>query len=686
MKMQRTVSCVGVFLLAGTAFGAGAQVAQIQPGQPGVAMTQDAFGNLAPEQFVNQPGVLELTGQMIVRPRQDLYGDEQARFTDGGLGGAFAARGAAGDPLSNARARLLPTAVEHTSDVDEYLVSVPAGMNENTFSSLLMATGDYEYVEPNWMHYPAFVPNDPQIGQQYHHNNMDNFAAWDISTGAGITIAICDTGIDLDHPDFESRLVSGYNADVNQTQASGGDVDDNTAGFAHGSFCAGMAAAAGNNGFGTAGVAYDANLMPIKVSNRGDGTASSTDLTRGARWAVDNGARVINVSYSGVASSTFQTTGLYVENRGGLYLQSAGNDGAASLNGFDHENVIVVGATTSSNNRAGFSNTGIGLDIMAPGSNVRAAYRGGGTLISSGTSFSSPAAAGTIALMLSSNPNLQPSQVRQILYDTAVDLGQNGEDSQFGSGLVDSFAAVAQASGSPTPPVVLVDPQSVTVCQDEPVQASIVAGGPDLEYQWVQVVGFVEQDVSGQTTDTLTILAAQPSDSGIYFCRVTNDSGSVLSGGMQLTVDPAPNFTSPPSSVTIVEGEPFTLTANVSGADQILWLRNGSVVFGQTGPTYTIASASLADAGTYVARATNSCGTTTSSEAVVTVNQDTPDCGPADVNGDGNINDSDFFAWVTVFTASPRTPQDTLDCDVNQDGNCTDSDFFAWVTAFIDGC
>ena len=423
------------------------------------AIVTDAAGNVAPERYVEIPGSMEFSGSMIVRPKQALFGNEAARFAGGGL---VAGRGVDIQAMSDARTRLMPTVIEHFADVDEYVVAVPAGMNENTFAEQLLATGDYEYAEPNWTVYTANVPNDPQYNLQWHHDNVNSEGAWAIETGSSdIIIAIVDTGSDIEHPDLDDLLVPGFNAVDNLTELNGGIVDDTQTSFGHGTFCAGMATAEGNNGFGTAGIAWGASLMPIKVTIGNNRTASSADLNQGARWAADNGARIVNVSFSGVASSSVQTTGAYVEDRGGVYFRSAGNDGQASLN-FEHPNVVVVGATNINDNRASFSNWGPGLDSTGPGDSVRCASRGGGSRVSSGTSFSTPLVAGVAALMLSKNPSLSPAQVRDILFSTTIDIGATGDDDIFGSGLVNAAAAVATA-GAPPLDVAILSPAATVV-------------------------------------------------------------------------------------------------------------------------------------------------------------------------------------------------------------------------------
>ena len=650
---------------------AGSAMAQSQPGMT----VRDALGNEAPVRYVEIPGSMEFTGMMVVQIRQDLYGNEPVRSLGGGLAAA-GQRSIA--PMSEARQRLLAHAVEHFADVDQYVVRVPEGMNENTYSAQLMATGDYEYAEPDWRCYLAIEPNDPLFGNQYHHDRMNNELAWAIETGdPAVILAIVDSGIDIDHPDLDDRLVPGFNAVTNTAEVSGGLVDDTQTSFGHGTFCAGMAGAEGNNGFGTTGVAWNISLMPIKVTSGNNNFASSSDLDQGARWAADNGARVVNVSFSGVQSASAQTTGAYVEARGGVYFRSAGNDGQASLN-FEHPAVVVVGATTSSNARANFSNTGPGLDLMAPGASVRCAARGGGTLTSSGTSFSSPAAAGVAALMFSANPLLSPQQVKDILYQTAVDLGAPGEDNSFGRGLVDAAAAVAAAAGTevPDPAVITGQPVSTTVCQGETAVLTVTATGTDLEYQWLDV--FLNP-IPGETSSSFTITNAQPSDAGFFFVEVSNSLGSVLSNTAQIAVNPDPAITQQPVSQTVNEGDPVSFSVTATAADSFQWRFNGSNIGGATSATLNIASASLGDAGAYTVRVTNTCGTVTSTAAQLTVNEAPSDC-LADVNGDGVVSPSDFSAWVAAFNAGAP------EADQNGDGAVTPADFSAWVNNFNAGC
>ncbi len=398
--------------------------------------------------FVETPGVVEFTGQMIVRPRQDLYAATNPRPDASParswvpVAGQKAAASEAADP---ARARILDQVIEHFGEVDEYIVQVPAGYNENTYALLLMATGDYEYVTPNWMCYTTdTVPNDPNFGDSWQHTNVESARAWDIFTGdSEMIIAIVDTGADLDHPDLAPRWISGFNSQQDLAQVSGGNVQDERG---HGTFVAGCAAATGNNGTQVVGMGWNFSVMPIRATPPGNGgSASSADLDQGARWAADNGATIVNTSFSGVDGSNVQTTGAYCKARGCLSFRSAGNDDR-NLSGFDHADVVVVGASTPSDNKASFSAFGRGVDLTAPGDSVRSTQNGGGQGTGSGTSFSAPIAAGVAAMIAASNPTLDINDVEQILFDTCDDIGVPGEDDTFGHGRVNLFLAMVAAA------------------------------------------------------------------------------------------------------------------------------------------------------------------------------------------------------------------------------------------------
>ena len=437
-----------------------------------VAMSGQAYGADGTDlqiQFVERPGVMEFTGQMIVRPNQVLYGATNPRPDASPerpwRPGDVDQNALAAEFVDQARARIAPQVIEHFGEVDEYIVLVPEGMDENTYAQQLMATGDYQYVTPNWLCFKTdTVPNDPDFGSSWQHGVVESAKAWDLYTGdASIIVAVVDSGADLDHPDLAARWVTGFNAQQDLTQTAGGVIQDENG---HGTFVAGCAAATGNNGFQVVGMGWNFSVMPIRVTAAGTGgSAFSADLDQGARWAADNGASVINVSFSGVDGANVQTTGAYAKARDALYFRSAGND-SRNLSGFDHADVIVVGASTISDNRASFSAFGRAVDLTAPGADVRSTRNGGTQGTGSGTSFSAPIAAGVAGMIMGSNPSLSVQDVEDILFSTCDDIGAPGEDDEFGFGRVNLFRAVSEA----------MNPVDISISPLAALPAELVAG------------------------------------------------------------------------------------------------------------------------------------------------------------------------------------------------------------------
>ncbi|NQU47957.1 MAG: S8 family serine peptidase [Planctomycetes bacterium] len=379
-----------------------------------------AFLAQEPEaRFVNQPGHLELSGRMIARPVQD---NPEAREA--------------------ARAEVQDWVFHEYPEVDELILTVPAGMDENSFAAQLMASGEWEYVHPDWICYPINTPNDTYFGNQWHHATMQSEAAWDVSTAGGSYIAAwTDTGVDTDHPDLMNQLLPGYNAVDRLTEAQGGDIEDING---HGTLTGGCIGATGNNGQGVAGCVWDIQLLPVRVSNFSSGGAYYSDLEEGARWAAENGASTISASYSGVNNASIQTTGAYCRSLGALYFYAADNSNQ-NHSSFDWPDVIVVGATDSNDNKASFSSYGVAVDLTGPGVDVWTTAMGGGYGGASGTSLSTPLANGVASLLWSANPYLDSYEVEARLYASCDDIGAAGEDNIFGHGRLNMENAVNSA-------------------------------------------------------------------------------------------------------------------------------------------------------------------------------------------------------------------------------------------------
>lgn len=385
--------------------------------------------------YVEEPGTLEFTGEMIVRP---LPLEQALDRTLDDLAEARELRQAARDRVAALTVRYYP-------ETDEYIIRVPKGSSENQLGKALLDTGAYEYVHPNWRCFIQATPNDPRYPDQWHHGVMQNPRAWDVTTGASgnVTVAIVDTGVQLTHPDLVNNLVPGYNAISGLAQVDGGVVNDQQG---HGTHCAGCAAAEGNNGTGVAGVGWNLKIMPVRVTPPGTSGSTSLDaILRGARWAADNGAKLVSSSWSGISEPAINTTGSYLRSRGALYFYASGNN-SANLSSFDWANVIVVGSTNNTDDRASTSAFGTAVDIHAPGVNILSTYLNSSYVAFSGTSMATPVAAGAAGLIWSALPTLTNLQVEDLLFRGARDLGDAGNDSTYGWGRVNPSASVALGS------------------------------------------------------------------------------------------------------------------------------------------------------------------------------------------------------------------------------------------------
>ena len=235
-------------------------------------------------------------------------------------------------------------------------------------------------------------------------------------SGEGVIVAVLDTGVDLDHPEFAGRLVPGYDF------VDGDNFPDDLHG--HGTHVAGTIAAA-NDGLGMTGVAYNSQIMPIRVLDA-NGSGWDSDIAAGIYWAVDNGAHVINLSLGGSNPSTRYLDALqYAHENDVLVVMASGNDGFSSPGYpayYANQFGLAVGAVDSSGSVANFSNrAGSGpIDyVTAPGVGVTSSMIGGGYATWSGTSMATPQVAGIAALLLSYDMNLSPTNLEQLIAGTA---------------------------------------------------------------------------------------------------------------------------------------------------------------------------------------------------------------------------------------------------------------------------
>ena len=304
---------------------------------------------------------------------------------------------------------------------------------------------DVEYIEPNYVYSVFKTPDDPKYSKQWNLRSINVEQAWDETTGEGVTVAVIDTGVSQ-VPDLkQTEFVEGYDF-VNDRSNAG---DDN----GHGTHVAGTIAQSTNNGYGVAGVAYQAQIMPLKVlAKAGGGTIA--DIAEAIKFAADNGADVINMSLGGGgASQAMQEAIDYAYNKGVVIIAAAGNANQNSSSyPARYPHVISVSAIDSSGNKAPYSNYGAGVDISAPGgseagkilqetidpSNGKPVFAG-----FQGTSMAAPHVAGVAALIKSVGIE-EPDAIASILKESARKVGEDPLN-HFGAGHLDAAAAVKLA-------------------------------------------------------------------------------------------------------------------------------------------------------------------------------------------------------------------------------------------------
>jgi subtilisin family serine protease len=376
--------------------------------------------------LVERPGVMEFTGRLIVRPSPGLAAHDRAR----------AVRLLARFPM------------RHDPRTDEFVIEVGGagplqpGIAEAAVAEELLASGLFRYAEPDWLVFPCGEPDDPRYAEQWHHVTVGSAAAWALHRGDAddeIIVGICDTGI-VPHEDLPFR-VPGYNAVRDLAEIDGGDVTDI---HGHGTHVAGCAAAAGDNGVGTVGMGWRFRVLPVRVSEAANGGASMSNLLAGARWAAENGAKVVSVSYSGIGNAAIESTGAYLRSLDASLLWAAGNSGVDHA-GWDFEHVIVVGASDPSDGPAGFSGYGRGVDLFAPGVAILAPTRFGGYAAWSGTSMATPVVNGALALVRSANPALSAAHAEHVLFHSCEPWGGMANSERYGWGRLDLALAVERA-------------------------------------------------------------------------------------------------------------------------------------------------------------------------------------------------------------------------------------------------
>ncbi|NPV60241.1 MAG: S8 family serine peptidase [Actinobacteria bacterium] len=329
------------------------------------------------------------------------------------------------------------------------------------------------WAEPDLPFHAAEEPNDPDYPLQWNLQKINMPAAWDISGGGlpSVVVAVVDSGVAYRDsgsfkraPDFTATaFVPGYDFVAND------EFPDDE--YGHGTHVAAIIASSYDNAFRAAGMAYSCSIMPVRVLD-GTGSGTASTVASGIYYAVDNGARVINLSLAAPRHSKAVGDAVrYAYENGAICVAAAGNEGSdpGYPGGMDcpadeGNYVVAVGATDYRDLRAHYSNYGEGLDLVAPGGDLtrddngdgygdgvpQESYRTAGNPQSGfalswgeGTSMAAPQVSAAAALLLSLDPKLTPSETSDILTSSAKDLGASGWDIYHGYGLLDVGAALS---------------------------------------------------------------------------------------------------------------------------------------------------------------------------------------------------------------------------------------------------
>ncbi|HEX5682665.1 MAG TPA: S8 family serine peptidase [Ideonella sp.] len=467
-----------------------------------------------------------------------------------------------------------------------------SGIGSQALAAKLAADPDVEWAAVDGRRHALVAPNDPlypnglvgttpAAGQWYLRatsggvkSSIHVEPAWNLATGSGVTVAVLDTGI-TSHADLNSKVVQGYDfvgyAVDSVATANDGDLDDadphdpgdwitaaedqsgefedcgESDSSWHGTQVAGIVGAVTNNGVGMAGIARDAQVLPVRVLGKCGGYDS--DIVAGMYWAAglsgdgslpvnSNPAKVLNLSLGSQdeCNAAYQAAMADLTAAGVVVVAAAGNDGLAVGTPANCPGMVAVAGLRHIGSKVGFSNLGPEITVGAPGGNcvnevgtclypllttvntgtkgpVAASYSDGDNHLTLGTSFSSPIVAGTVALMLQANPALTPAQVTSALKTSAraypttggdsgstactapTDTPQDSEcyctTSTCGAGMTDANGAVTRAKTGPFPAVTasrLTTVAGGSVALNS-AGSSVLAGRSIASYQWTITTG-----------------------------------------------------------------------------------------------------------------------------------------------------------------------------------------------------
>lgn len=488
------------------------------------------------------------------------------------------------------------------------------------------------YAEIDEIAQPLLDPTDPDyLTQQWHYRRAATEvgganlpAAWGSATGTGVLVAVLDTGY-RPHADLAANVLPGYDfiediATANDGDGRDGDAQDpgdwNTTATStckignsswHGTHVAGIVAALHNNGIGGVGVAFHANILPVRVLGVCGGYTS--DIAAGMRWAAGlsvpgvptnttHVAKILNMSMgsSGTCSQTYQDAVNQVRAAGSVVVVATGNDGAASIDQpANCTGVIAVTAHTRLGDKANYANIGAGTTLSAPGGGYGTSVSGNGDTVYStyntgtttpvadsyaglrGTSLAAPHVAGVAALLAQLQPTITPDTLQSVLVNSTRPHPAGtfcASRSDCGTGLLDAAQAVARLTSLPITSAT-VSPSGIRPTGSTITLTGSGGGSASFTYQWTQLAG-PTVSLSSATSTTASFVAPATGASFVFSFRATDATGMFSESRVDLSTDTAPVLNSiAPQSVVRGGNVSFTATATDVENDTVVFVANG---------------------------------------------------------------------------------------------------------------
>jgi type VII secretion-associated serine protease mycosin len=291
--------------------------------------------------------------------------------------------------------------------------------------------------------FAARVARDAVRDDQWQLKALRASDAWRISTGRGVTVAVVDSGVAANHPDLIGQVLPG----LDLVSPTGNGQQD---AVGHGTTVAALIAGRGDDQRGVVGLAPDAKILPVRVLDEKNQYSDARTVAEGVRWAVDHGAKVINLSLGGSVGSEALAEAIdYAFQRDVVVIACVGNVVSGQVNEVWYParepGVLAVGAVTRGAGNPLWRNSLIGQQtvLTAPGATITGA-KGLGYWQVEGTSFAAPLVTAAAALLRSRWPEMSAANVVERLIRTARDLGAPGRDSSYGYGMVDPLAALTE--------------------------------------------------------------------------------------------------------------------------------------------------------------------------------------------------------------------------------------------------